>query len=206
MSPRPNVEQVRREEILRATCAVIAERGYAATRVADIARRSGTSSATVHYYFKTKHNVLTEALAFAGRLDSEQHRRMLDATTSMRDRLVKLVEWQIPAAGVRDSWTIWLEVWNEATRREDVKDAQSAAYSDWLRTLEEIIGQGVAAGEFRSVDPKNLAAMLAALIDGLGLQVLAGRTVTPQRMRQLVMQFLAAELFEGEEALLGLRA
>jgi AcrR family transcriptional regulator len=203
VSPRPNVEEVRREEILRATCAVIAERGYAATRVSDIARRSGTSSATVHYYFKTKHNVLTEALAFSGRLDSEQHRAMLDGLPSFRQQLVKLIEWQIPAAGERDSWTIWLEVWNEAMHRDDVKDAQNAAYSDWLATLEEIIGKGVAAGEFRLVEPCDVAAMLAALIDGLGLQVLTGRTLTPARMLQLLLQFLAAELFEPEEALAG---
>ncbi len=86
-------------------------------------------------------------------------------------------------------------------RRDDVKDAQNAAYSDWLATLEEIIGKGVAAGEFRPVEPCDVAAMLAALIDGLGLQVLTGRTVTPARMRQLVLRFLAAELFESEEAL-----
>lgn len=200
MSPRPNVEEIRREEILRATCEVIAERGYAATRVADIARRSGTSSATVHYYFKTKQNVLTEALAFAGRLASEQHRDMISGLTSIREQLVRLVEWQIPVVGERDSWTIWLEVWNEATRRERVKDAQHAAYSDWLRTLEDLIERGVANGEFRPVDTPEVAAMLAALIDGLGLQVLSGRTVTPGRMRQLLLAFLGKELFTSEEA------
>jgi AcrR family transcriptional regulator len=200
MSPRPNVEEVRREEILRATCEVIAERGYAATRVADIARRSGTSSATVHYYFKTKQNVLTEALAFAGRRACEQHRDMISGLTSIRQQLVRLVEWQVPVVGELDTWTIWLEVWNEATRRESVKDAQQAAYSEWLRTLEEIIERGVASGEFRAVDATDVAAMLAALIDGLGLQVLAGRTVSPRRMRQLLLSFLANELFTSEQA------
>ena len=201
MSPRPNVEEVRREEILRATCAVIAERGYAATRVADIAERSGASSATVHYYFKTRENVLTEALAFANRLAFEEHRETLSALKSGRERLVQLIEWQIPVGATRDDWTIWLEVWNEATRRDDVKDAQHAAYGAWLQTIEQVVSEGIATGEFRPVDVEDFAAVLAALIDGLGLQVLAGRTVTPKRMRQLINQFLGSELFASEAAL-----
>lgn len=201
MSPRPNVEEVRREEILRATCAVIAERGYAATRVADIAERSGASSATVHYYFKTREKVLTEALAFANRLASEEHREALSAITARRDRLIQLIEWQIPVGDTRDGWTIWLEVWNEATRRDEVKDAQQAAYGAWLDMLEQVVSEGIATGEFRPVDVKDFAAVLAALIDGLGLQVLAGRTVTPKQMRHLIKQFLGSELFASESAL-----
>ena len=199
MSPRPNVEEVRREEILRAACAVIAERGYAAARVADIAERSGTSAATVHYYFKTKHNVLTEALAFAGRRASAEHREILASIGSFRDRLVQLVDWQVPDGGSRDDWTIWVEVWNEAMRREEVRSAQHEAYGSWLRTLQEVIKSGIAAGEFRPVDARDFAATLAALVDGLALQVLAGRSLTPRRMRKLISNILERDLYAAAE-------
>lgn len=205
MSPRPSVEEIRREEILQAACAEIVERGYSGVRVVDIARRSGTSSATVHYYFKTKHNVLTEALAFAGDRSFEEHRTALASMTSMRDRLVHLVEWQIPVAEARDNWILWLEVWNEATRRSDVKDAQEAAYRSWVRTLQDVVQDGIRAGEFRDVDAAAFTTTLAALIDGLGLQVLAGRSITPMKMRDLVLEQLARELFPGESVLTGAR-
>lgn len=197
MSPRPNVEELRREEILRAACAVIAERGYAAARVSDIARLSGTSAATVHYYFRTKQNVLTEALAFAGRRASEEHGRILAAIASYRHRLVQLIDWQIPDPSGHDDWAIWVEVWNEAMRRDEVRNAQHEAYSSWLRTLEDVIKLGVAAGEFRSVDARDFAATLAALVDGLALQVLSGRSMTPKRMRKLIAATLERDLFAG---------
>ncbi|MDQ4027821.1 MAG: TetR family transcriptional regulator, partial [Actinomycetota bacterium] len=57
MSPRPSVEEQRRKEILEAACAAIAERGFAAVRISDIAARAGTSTGTVHYYFASKDDV-----------------------------------------------------------------------------------------------------------------------------------------------------
>src|SRR5258708_28478020 len=52
----------RREQMLQAALEVIAERGYAETRIADVAERAGTSPALVIYYFKTRDQLLTEAL------------------------------------------------------------------------------------------------------------------------------------------------
>src|SRR5215471_9906748 len=43
----------RREQMLRAALEVIQERGYADSRIADVAERAGTSPALVIYYFKT---------------------------------------------------------------------------------------------------------------------------------------------------------
>src|SRR5438067_13907548 len=52
----------RREQMLRAALDVIVERGYADTRIADVAERTGTSPALVIYYFKTRDQLLTEAI------------------------------------------------------------------------------------------------------------------------------------------------
>src|SRR5580704_14682105 len=48
----------RREQMLRAALEVIIERGYAETRIADVAERTGTSPALVIYYFKTRDQLL----------------------------------------------------------------------------------------------------------------------------------------------------
>ena len=55
----------RREQMLRAALDVIVERGYADTRIADVAERTGTSPALVIYYFKTRDQLLTEALRYS---------------------------------------------------------------------------------------------------------------------------------------------
>ena len=62
--PRESAEQ-RREQMLRAALEVIVERGYADTRIADVAERTGTSPALVIYYFKTRDQLLTEAIRYS---------------------------------------------------------------------------------------------------------------------------------------------
>ena len=44
---------------------MIVERGYADTRIADVAEHAGTSPALVIYYFKTRDQLLTEALRYS---------------------------------------------------------------------------------------------------------------------------------------------
>ena len=55
----------RREQMLRAALEVISERGYPDTRIADVAERIGISPALVIYYFKTKDQLLTEAMRYS---------------------------------------------------------------------------------------------------------------------------------------------
>ena len=56
-----NATESRQLTILDAAAGLIAERGYHAVRVADIAAVAGTSTGTVHYYFPGKDDVLTAA-------------------------------------------------------------------------------------------------------------------------------------------------
>src|ERR1700744_5729080 len=55
----------RREQLLRSALEVIVARGYADTRIPDVAEHAGTSPALVIYYFKTRDQLLTEALRYS---------------------------------------------------------------------------------------------------------------------------------------------
>src|SRR3984885_8806027 len=58
----PGTADQRRTQMVVAALEVISERGYADTRIADVAKRAGVSPALVIYYFKTKDQLLTEAI------------------------------------------------------------------------------------------------------------------------------------------------
>jgi AcrR family transcriptional regulator len=62
LSPRPQIDHIRKPQILAAAAEVIAERGVASTRIADVAERAGTSSGTILYWFGSKDELLAEAL------------------------------------------------------------------------------------------------------------------------------------------------
>src|SRR5215467_8824451 len=81
----------RRAQMLHAALEVISERGYADTRIADVADRAGVSPALVIYYFKTKDQLLTEAIRYyEDHWYSEGQRRMAEMT-SAADRLEEIV-------------------------------------------------------------------------------------------------------------------
>ena len=52
-----------REELLAAAVDLFSEQGVAGTTVAEIAKRAGVTSAMVHYYFKTKDQLLDAVVA-----------------------------------------------------------------------------------------------------------------------------------------------
>ena len=62
MTLAPKAPEERRRRILTATVDVLRERGFAGTRVTDIADAAGTSSGLVLYHFKSLEGALAEAL------------------------------------------------------------------------------------------------------------------------------------------------
>src|SRR5262252_5271801 len=81
----------RREQMLRAAIDVIVERGYAESRIADVAERAGTSPALVIYYFKTKDQLLTEAIRFSEDIWYAEYLRRMEKIPTAAGRLAELI-------------------------------------------------------------------------------------------------------------------
>jgi AcrR family transcriptional regulator len=190
-------EEDRRALILDATWRLIAERGYHAVRIADIAALCGTSTGTVHYYFPGKNDVLTEALKHCVEQAFDRQSVELRQIDNAHERLLKLIDMQLPRVGeVRDEWSIWLQYWAEATIRPEFRPAHNEFYSRWRDTVERIVRRGQRQRVFREdVDPVQLAMQLTALTDGVAIQVLTGAPgMTVTVMRELLVDFVRKEL------------
>src|SRR5919107_3864335 len=96
--PGPDPRRPERlEQILAAACRAILERGFPATRIADIARAAGVSTGTVHYYFATKDEVLVAALKWASGRLFDRVERAGDASAARR--LARLLAVSVPRPG-----------------------------------------------------------------------------------------------------------
>ena len=75
--PAPATEnnESRRVEMLDAAASLICERGFGDTRIADVAKRAGVSSALVIYYFGTRDRLLVDALRHSEESFSRRPRR-----------------------------------------------------------------------------------------------------------------------------------
>jgi AcrR family transcriptional regulator len=196
MTPRPVLTGQRRGRILEAAAEVIAERGLCETRLADVARRAGTSAALVIYYFDTKDRLLTEALTFADdRFYLQAFHEMTDLDRP-RDQLIRLIEMSCPSEHeVTADWTLWLELWTRARRDAETARKREALDRRWRTTIADIVREGQRVGEFAAIDAEEFALRLSALIDGLVVQVLLGDPeVTTARMRQVCLDVSSKEL------------
>jgi AcrR family transcriptional regulator len=171
LSPRPSIDHIRRPQILAAAAEVIAERGVAATRIADIASRCEVSPPAVLYWFDSKEQLLAEALVADDDRFYEELRERLDGAGDARARLAALFE--AAADGAHD-FALWMELWNQALRDEEMRQARERFDTRWRSEIEAIVRDGQAAGEFGPTDPALVALSLAALIDGLTVQVALG--------------------------------
>ncbi len=188
----------RREQMLRAALAVIAERGYPETRIADVAERAGTSPALVIYYFKTRDQLLTEAIRYSEDNWYAEGTRRMAAIPSAAGRLEEIVAMTcLPEAGTepRSSWLLWLDLWAQSARQPEVAAVRQKFDERWRETIRSLVLAGQEAGEFRAVDPDSFAVLFSALLDGLAVQIaLEDPEVAPDRAFELTMRFAAGEL------------
>ncbi|NUV70911.1 MULTISPECIES: TetR/AcrR family transcriptional regulator [unclassified Streptomyces] len=172
--PVPSPEGGRPLQIVRETVRLIAERGFHAVRVADIAAACHTSTAAIHYHFPGRDELLEAAVRWC--MD-EDTRRRADATAGTRhagDELRLLIELQTPRTEQqRRQWCVWLDLWAEAARSTTVGRLHGEYYRQWRGTVADVIRRGVEQGVFRPVDADGAALALTALIDGLASQALA---------------------------------
>jgi AcrR family transcriptional regulator len=198
MAPRRNDDGFR-TAMLEAAAALIAERGYHAVRIADIAEACGTSTGSVHYHFSGKDDVLTAALRFAIERELARNGDALRGVDDARERLLRLIDAQLPEdPEVRDEWLVWLAYWNEAARRPDLRMLHRELYAGWRDLIAETVRRGQRQGVFRDGDADALADTLTALIDGAAVHAVTGlQQQGTGRTRELLVRFvdgvLAAE-------------
>ena len=193
MSPRPSIDHIRRPQILAAAAEVIAERGVAGTRIADVAERCGVSPPTLLYWFDSKEQLLAEALTADDDRFYEELEQRLDGAATAGERMVALIDTATESA---DDFALWMELWTWALRDADLRAARERFDARWRAAIEAIVVDGVAAGEFDAADPPRAALAIAALIDGLSAQAALGDPeVSNARVRETVLA--------GAESLLG---
>jgi AcrR family transcriptional regulator len=205
--PRPRAYRPRRnrpEQILAAACRVIQERGFAGTRISDIAREAGTSTGTIHYWFEVKDEVLTAALKWATEQLLARLEELAAYVDSERARLAQLLEASLPAAGPRrGEYMLWMELWVRALHEPSLLPECEELSRRWRGLFFDTVRRGTEAGEFAPVtDADDVADRLVAVVDGLGFELLLGYEWTsPERMRSKMQAFAAEQLGLSRRAL-----
>lgn len=192
MTPRPNVSDERKKQILEAAATVFAKKGFADARMEDIAIEAGLSKATLYLYFKSKDDII------AAILDQFYNRGMQDLQMlqgyegSISDLLLLLTRFfGAEAEQMMSMLPIAFEFYALAARREDVRGFIKEYFRNYREGLAALVQMGIERGEFRAVDPNETAIVLSAIYEGLAvLEATDPTVVTWQMMAEKAVQLL----------------
>jgi AcrR family transcriptional regulator len=194
----PGIADQRRGQMLQAALEVISERGFADTRIADVAERIGISPALVIYYFKTKEKLLTEAIRHYEDSWYADGKRRMDKLATAAERLEEFVAMNLlpdREPEPESTWRLWLDFWTQAARNPDVANVRQEFDLRWRELVISVVLAGQRAGEFADIDPHPFSIVVNALVDGLAIQIaLEDPVVDPVSAYELCMLYIADQL------------
>jgi len=165
-SVRGDGEDARRRQLIEATIESLADVGFAACTLMDIARRAGVSPGLVAHYFGDKDGLLEATLRhMAGRISRLVARRLAEAT-SPRARVQAVIDANLaPEEFDRRTASVWLAFWGQVIHSTRFRRVQNVYQSRMLSNLRHALRQMVPPR-----DAEQLAVTIAAIIDGLWLR------------------------------------
>ncbi|WP_250214110.1 TetR/AcrR family transcriptional regulator [Acrocarpospora catenulata] len=185
---------MRREDLLRVACEVIAAQGFGHTRTVDIAQAAGVSQALLFYHFDTKENLFAQAFAYAAERDLDNLTSLLESAGGPLEKLRAMLK-LYSVAGKSKSWALWIDAWAESMRNQAMEEVSRRLDLRWKDALGAILRAGAQEGVFKCPDPEGAAWRLMSLIDGLTVQVTVHRRMlTRARLFELVRTAAATEL------------
>ncbi len=165
----------RRQQIVDAASAILAEEGAAAISVRAVAHRAGIGASTLRHYFPSQRALLDAV--FAGAFDGVvDDLRIRDAHLPARTRLAECLRQFLPLGeSMEPALAQWFDVVSSiaTAQASPERRAAGAAFTrqaqlrvmEWLRILK-------AEGAVPSDDHARDARLLLAVIDGLALSML----------------------------------
>jgi TetR/AcrR family transcriptional regulator len=171
-----------REEILLAAEKVFAAKGFFPTTMSDIAREAEFGTGTLYKYFKSKEELyftlIDEKVEEINRLVKAE----LSQKTSAVERIKKVLGLQFEFfERNRDFFRIYI---SERSRFEwTVKDELGKGLHEkmvaYINVLTEVMRQGIKEGEFRPLNPLDLAHALVGIVNSFVFEWMISRESYP---------------------------
>lgn len=176
MSPKVIDKQRKKNEILQAAMQVFAEKGVKNARMADIAQRAGVGKGTIYEYFRSRDEIFVEGFnLLIEELENRLHSE-LETPTDPESKLRSIMRVFFSSLGQlsAEMTAIFIDFWSEGIRTEATKGGElidlKQVYADVRKELQQVVSDGIMAGQFREVNTEVVASTMMAIVDGLLLQ------------------------------------
>ena len=174
---------IRRQQLIEATIATIAERGLSDTTLATVSKRAGLSHGIINFHFKSKEMLLAETLGFLAREHYDLWFTAMKAgEPDSAEQLTAIVEADFKESVCSlEKLAVWFSFWGQVKYRPAYLEAHNEF--DILRSaeLKRLCEEIIAEGSYEHIDATAAARRIEALIDGLWLNML----LYPQKVSRI---------------------
>jgi AcrR family transcriptional regulator len=197
---RIDVGSIRREQIVDAAIAVIAEQGIQHLSLSEIEKKTGLVRGQLTYYYKTKEDIL---LAVFDRLIELMHQRATAADCHAHafrtmpagwERACQLLSFILLRPPMRpEFYPLQYTFLSQIGHREDFRARLAKLYEEWRRHMAEDFAAELANKTGKRVSPRLVASLVQAILHGLAIQ----RAADLEAFDQKEMLALVIELVGG---------
>src|SRR5207302_3173185 len=178
-----------RARLLQAAIRVFARQGYAGTKILDIVREAGLSTGAVYGRFRSKEDLLREAV-----VSGTKHSAHLaaEAPNRVADLMVRGASLRPPK--LLDEDAVRLEAYVAARREPEVARAVADARKRWRKAIQPLVEAARADGTIApDVDPEAVLFFVQTMHLGLLLHRGAGAAgPDPARWDELIARIVAS--------------
>jgi AcrR family transcriptional regulator len=192
MSPRHDVSEERRSQILDAATQVFSKKGFDHARMDDIVEETGLSKGALYWYFKSKDDIIFAIIDRIFQHEFKELREVVKDTATAADGLRLFTDVAIQDIhNMIRLLPIAYEFLALAFRNKAVQRALKSYMNSYMEILLPVIQRGVDSGEFRDVDPMQVGLAAGAIIEGtMLLWVYDKSMVDPEQNIRTSMELL----------------
>lgn len=167
MSPRTDVSEERKNQILDAAMETFSKVGFHKARMSDIAETSGLSKGSLYWYFENKNDLIVNLLARVFEPELKDLGDLLTDTRPVDERLLAYAE---RSADDMVKMLKWVPLVHDfialAFRQETIKESIKKFYQQNMEILESLIQQGLDSGELKADNAKDAAIAIGSILEG----------------------------------------
>jgi AcrR family transcriptional regulator len=169
--PRKIIAPQRREQIVEALFQCLSEKGHESITVKDIASRADLHYGVIHYYFKSKDDIVSAlADSLISKYEDALRARMRRLGSASEQLQVALDFFVDEFIFNRPLNRVFYNLVQMAFERETVRSALRRQLQVYRDRIADMVRKGIESGEFAQVDPAQTASLMVALIEGMALQ------------------------------------
>jgi AcrR family transcriptional regulator len=167
MSPREDVSEERKEQILDAATEVFAQKGFDHARMDDIVKETGLSKGALYWYFKSKDDIIFGIMDRIFQLEFRELEGLKETDSGAAEALRAFAEVAIKDINrMLRFMPVTYEFLALAFRNKLVQKAIKQYMTNYVSILDPMIRSGIDNGEFKKVNASDVSAAVGAIIEG----------------------------------------